>query len=300
MSVYQEAGLPAAGEPTFPAGVHVRRPARPRQLSLRVALLTLLVGLLVATVGSIGLVQWVTSVRAIRELENKSFQMLVLTLSSQVQNFLEPGMLALQEAQTLAAYGRLSVDDTDALAVYLVDRLRYQRTLSWLSYSDAATGRFVGAWRGRRPAGGGGRPGGRLAHGVHASAAGRLRSPRDRLVRAGGRGGRRELDGAIRVQRGAAGRDRRAGASRPRDASVAGRVHRRHLSRRPVALPGDRAGGVRGQGDRAVASRRGRRALVPAGRVARGGTARRGAGGDAGQSGRHAVRPAAQLYVRLR
>ncbi len=149
MSVYEEARLPQAGEQPFPAaGAQARRrPARPRQLSLRVALLSLLLGLLTATALSIGVVQWVTSVRAIREMESKSFQMLVLTLSGQVQSFLEPGMLALGEAQALALHGRLLVDDLDALGGYLVDRLRYQHTLSWLSYSDAATGRVVGAWR---------------------------------------------------------------------------------------------------------------------------------------------------------
>jgi adenylate cyclase len=122
-------------------------PHRPRQLSLRLALLALLVGLLVATVLSISLVQWVTTARSIEQIESKSFRMLVLTLSSQVQSFLEPGALVLQEAQARAQHGRLAVADADALASYLTDRLRYQRGLAWLSYTDAATGQYIGARR---------------------------------------------------------------------------------------------------------------------------------------------------------
>src|SRR5207248_2943641 len=64
-----------------------------------------------------------------------------------VQTYLEPAIPVLEEARTRAQYGRLAVDDEDGLAAFLVDRLRYQKNLSWLSYSDEATGRFVGAWR---------------------------------------------------------------------------------------------------------------------------------------------------------
>src|ERR671933_452271 len=109
MSVYEEARLPTAGEQPLPAP-HLRLRGvsqRPRQLSLRLTLLALLVGLLVATVVSISLVQWVTTARSIEQIESKSFRMLVLTLSSQVQSFLELGTLALQEARERAQHGRL-------------------------------------------------------------------------------------------------------------------------------------------------------------------------------------------------
>jgi adenylate cyclase len=149
MSLYEEAPLPVAGEqPLAPSLPRLRGvPSRPRHVSLRVVLLALLLGLLVATVVSISMLQWSTSTRSIQELESKTFRMLVLALSSQVQSFLEPSALVLQEAQTRAEYGRLAVHDADALATYLVDRLRYQPNLSWLSYTDAPTGRSIGAWR---------------------------------------------------------------------------------------------------------------------------------------------------------
>src|SRR5688500_8272743 len=98
----------------------------PRRVSLRAMLLTLLVALLVATVASIGAVQWITSVRSIQDLQGRSFRMLATTITSQVQSFLEPGMLVLEEAATRAQYGRLVPEDSETLANYLVDRLRFQ------------------------------------------------------------------------------------------------------------------------------------------------------------------------------
>jgi len=105
-----------------------RRIARwggPRRVSLRAMLLSLLVGLLVATVVSIGTVQWISSVRSIQDLQGRSFRMLATTITSQVQSFLEPGMLFLEEATTRAQYGRLVPEDTETLAAYLVDRLGF-------------------------------------------------------------------------------------------------------------------------------------------------------------------------------
>jgi adenylate cyclase len=117
------------------------------QVSLRVTLVTLLVGLLLATVSSIAVVEFVTTSRSIQELESRFFSMLSIAVNGRVQTYLEPAIPVLEEARTRAQYGRLVVDDVDELAAFLVDRLRYQKNLSWLSYSDNATGRFVGAWR---------------------------------------------------------------------------------------------------------------------------------------------------------
>ena len=149
MSVYEGAGARLAREEPV-AGARpglTRAGSRRWQLGLRTTLLTLLIGLLLATVASIGVVQWLTSARSMQEIETRSFRMLALTTNSQVRGFLEPSQRVLEEARTRTQYGRLPVDDTDALATYLVDRLRYEPGLSWLSYSDAATGRFTGAWR---------------------------------------------------------------------------------------------------------------------------------------------------------
>ena len=149
MSVYEDAGPRLVREQPITGA----RPGLPRatgrrwQISLRATLLTLLIGLLLATVASIAVVQWMTSARSIQDLETKSFRMLALTTNAQVRGFLEPSVRVLEEARTRAQFGRLPVDDADALAAYLVDRLRYEPGLSWLSYSDAATGRFTGAWR---------------------------------------------------------------------------------------------------------------------------------------------------------
>ena len=67
-------------------------------------------------------------------------------MSSQVA----PTRPLIEEMQGLAERGRLAVDDSDILGEYLVERLRYQQSVAWLSYSDEATGRFVGARRPRQ------------------------------------------------------------------------------------------------------------------------------------------------------
>jgi adenylate cyclase len=117
------------------------------RLSLRFTLLSLLVGLLLLTVASLALVAHFSANRASQELEARSFRIAALAISSQLGSYLEPAIPLLQEARLQALRGRLPVDDPEAVGDYLVERLRHQRGVGWFSYSDHATGRFVGAWR---------------------------------------------------------------------------------------------------------------------------------------------------------
>ena len=117
------------------------------RLSLRITLLTLLVGLLLLTVASIGTVAQISMNRIVGEMERRLFTIGALAIGSQVNGFFSPASPVLEDLADQTRRGGLRVDDPDALADYLVARLRRTPTVGWLSYSEHATGRFVGAWR---------------------------------------------------------------------------------------------------------------------------------------------------------
>ncbi len=115
--------------------------------SLRTTLLTLLVGLLLTTVFSLAAVVQVGVSRIVDEMESRSFTVGALAVGTQVDAFFAPTLPLLQESVEQVQRSRLRVDDVEDLSEYLVGRLRRARSVGWLSYSDEATGRFVGAWR---------------------------------------------------------------------------------------------------------------------------------------------------------
>ena len=120
---------------------------RRRRVSLRVAILTLLVSVLLSTVASIGGVAFVSTRNAIGDLEARHFALISTAATREVESLLEPARSILLESRTQAHRGLLPVGDPEGLGNLLAERLRYRANLAWLSYSDDATGRFVGAWR---------------------------------------------------------------------------------------------------------------------------------------------------------
>jgi adenylate cyclase len=115
--------------------------------SLRTTLLTLLVGLLLATVLSLATVAQLGVSRIVDEMESRSFTVGALAIGTQVDAFFAPTLPLLQESVEQVQRNRLRVDDIEELSEYLVGRLRRSPSIGWLSYSDQATGRFIGAWR---------------------------------------------------------------------------------------------------------------------------------------------------------
>jgi adenylate cyclase len=115
--------------------------------SLRTTLLTLLVGLLLVTVLSLATVAQIGVTRIVDEMESRSFTVGALAIGTQVDAFFSPTLPLLQESVEAVQRGRLRVDDIEELSEYLVGRLRRSRSVGWLSFSEQATGRFVGAWR---------------------------------------------------------------------------------------------------------------------------------------------------------
>ncbi len=118
-----------------------------RRLPFRTALLMLVLGSLVCTVGAIGAAAYFSASNAAQDLKERHYKLVSEATSLEVRRLLEPVPRILFEYRTLARRGMLPIEDPMALGKLLAERLRTRTFLGWISYSDRATGRFVGAWR---------------------------------------------------------------------------------------------------------------------------------------------------------
>lgn len=109
-------------------------------------LLTLLAGLLIATVSTVGAVAFFNLRASIDELFEDRFREISRGATDRVQDLLEPAVSILRECNTKAKRELWPMDNMDQLGIELIERLRYEPTLTWLSYGDEY-GRFVGARR---------------------------------------------------------------------------------------------------------------------------------------------------------
>lgn len=117
------------------------------KVPFRVALLTLVLGSLLLTTGGIGLIAYRNSREALEDIKEKHHRLTSQAMASEIHRLIDPAQRILMEYQALAARSLLPLDDSDALGLRFAEALRARHFLGWLSYSDAATGRFVGAWR---------------------------------------------------------------------------------------------------------------------------------------------------------
>lgn len=85
--------------------------------------------------------------RPVRDLAKAHFQGVSKATAKEVCGHLNPALPVIKDCLTQAEHGFLPVDEPERLAVWLIDRQRVVTTLAWLSYSDHATGRFVGVRR---------------------------------------------------------------------------------------------------------------------------------------------------------
>jgi adenylate cyclase len=115
-------------------------------LSFRTVLLSLSVGLLLVTVLAIGALTLFSTQRSVDRLGVALQERITRGAADKLEALLAPARAALLENRTAAARGLLPLDDQLALSERLVDRLRHEPTLTWLSYGDEQ-GRFTGAWR---------------------------------------------------------------------------------------------------------------------------------------------------------
>src|SRR5580700_6744436 len=117
-------------------------------MRLRTLLSLMLAGLLIFTAGFIGWLGYSSSYRAIEHLTEQEFALANGAAAREVDSFLnDPANRLLDELSLRARRGMLSLKDDRALGFDLAERLRVNRTLAWISYSDVKTGHFVGVWR---------------------------------------------------------------------------------------------------------------------------------------------------------
>ncbi|MGO9061915.1 MAG: adenylate/guanylate cyclase domain-containing protein [Candidatus Binataceae bacterium] len=108
----------------------------------------MLAGLLIVTAGFIGWLGYSSSYRAIEHFTEQEFALANGAATREVDNFLnDPANRLLDELSLRARRGMLSLRDDQAFGFDLAERLRVNRTLAWISYSDVKTGHFVGVWR---------------------------------------------------------------------------------------------------------------------------------------------------------
>ena len=117
-------------------------------MRLRTLLALLFSGLLVLTAGSIGWLGYSSSHRMAKRFTQQEIAQANASATHHILDFLnDPANRLLTEFSLRARRGMFKLQDDRALGFDLAERLRVNPTLAWISYSDAATGHFVGVWR---------------------------------------------------------------------------------------------------------------------------------------------------------
>jgi adenylate cyclase len=116
-------------------------------MSLRVALLVVMVSLLAFAVGTIGWIGFAWTSRSLSESTSKQFFLASQVVGQEIRHLLEPADSILAEMTAHARLGQLPLGDDEALAGRLAESLRARPHVAWLSYGEEASGRFVGVWR---------------------------------------------------------------------------------------------------------------------------------------------------------
>src|SRR6516225_3872779 len=119
-----------------------------RKLGFRTAILRLVLGALLLVVSCIGIVGYINSARTLDEIREKNAALVSLAMSEKVGRFLGTADTILPELKALISHHFLQYTDAQRLGIALAELLRSEEDLTWLSYSDGQTGRFVGARRG--------------------------------------------------------------------------------------------------------------------------------------------------------
>jgi hypothetical protein len=115
--------------------------------TLTVALSTLTVALVLASIGAIVAVVSISNRHGREDIEERYGRTSTFAVGQALSRYLAPAGPMLAEARQRAERGQLDVDDPTSLADYFVDKVRYQPGVAFFMYGDQATGRFVGAWR---------------------------------------------------------------------------------------------------------------------------------------------------------
>ena len=112
-------------------------------------LISLVLGfLLFVTAGLVGFLGYSNSHRVIKNFTEQEFALANAVAAHEVTDFLnDPANRLLDEFTVRSRRSMLNLKNDQALGFDFAERLRVNKTLAWISYSDAKTGHFVGVWR---------------------------------------------------------------------------------------------------------------------------------------------------------
>lgn len=124
-----------------------RSKGSPRRRTFRAALLLLVLGSLILTVGTVGMVAFFSSLRTMDDLRQRQYSIMTEVMSREVQTLLGQAPPLLESQVAMAEQGLLPVNSPPALGFFFAETLRSRPQLTWLSYGAAKDGDFVGARR---------------------------------------------------------------------------------------------------------------------------------------------------------
>jgi adenylate cyclase len=117
------------------------------KIGFRTAILQLVLGALLVTVALIGAIGYLNSARTLDDVREKHSALVSLAMSQEIGRMLGTADKILPEFRALSRRGLIDIGDLSKLGVTLAELLRREEDLSWLSYSEARSGRFIGARR---------------------------------------------------------------------------------------------------------------------------------------------------------
>jgi adenylate cyclase len=114
---------------------------------LKPTLVSILIGLLVATVTSVGILVYLKTDELLETLVDQQFSTVVFGTVARTQQLMDGAPAILREYEVLAERGLLPLDDNDALAVMFAERLRQHPEIVSIGFADDRDGSYVGAHR---------------------------------------------------------------------------------------------------------------------------------------------------------
>ncbi len=117
------------------------------KLKIRFTLLAAILILMVTSLGAVSAFVLLRNNESSRAISQLQINQAATDIQNRIERFLEKGPLALTRMQRLVEGGFLNLDDADRLETYLIAEMQADRDLTWLSYSSAETGAFIGVTR---------------------------------------------------------------------------------------------------------------------------------------------------------
>ncbi|WP_157934527.1 adenylate/guanylate cyclase domain-containing protein [Microvirga ossetica] len=117
------------------------------KLKIRLVLIAMTIVLMATSLGAVAAFVLIRNNASSRVIDQLQIDQAATEVGSKIANFLEKGPLALTRMQRLVDEHFLDLDDSERMVTYLIAEMRADRDLTWLSYSKAQTGAFIGVTR---------------------------------------------------------------------------------------------------------------------------------------------------------